>query len=149
MFSAWPFLWRFELLCEPFAGAVVVNAEKKERKVFGPCGAHVSNGIGEARASISEEWREGIVRNHENSDIDHACGQRVSEVTNIHDEQIAAGRHLNLDAEADLGAVDVMTFHPVNIACLRDGPPSGGLEARIDQLANSSATVCVSLFFHT
>lgn len=41
--------------------------------------------------------REGVVRNDQNADVDDAVGERVTEVADIHDEQIAAPGHLNLD----------------------------------------------------
>jgi hypothetical protein len=73
-FSVGQFLWRFELLGKPFARTVVVNADQKERKVFGSGGANVTDGVGEARTAIGEEGRQSVVRNNENSDIDHASG---------------------------------------------------------------------------
>src|SRR5258705_7499372 len=89
-----------------------------------------------------------VVRNDENTDVDMAIGQRIAEMADVHDQQVASCRHLNLDTDAHTSAVDCMTFRPVDGAALLDQPSAGLRKAFIEDLANGGPAVRVLCLLH-
>ena len=143
-----PFLRRLELLRERVAWTIVVKTKNQQRKVFCPCRAHVTNGIREFRAAIGQVVAQFVVRNDQDSDVDVAVGERIAKMANVHHQQVASGRDLNLNANADAGTVDGVAFRPIDGSAFLNQPPAGLSESVIEDLADGSAAVCVFRLLH-
>jgi len=64
-------------------------------------------------------------------------------VDHVHNEEIRSGGYLNLYADANGRAIDLVAFVPVNIARRSIFPSSYGFKLGIEKLANGSASVGV------
>ena len=79
----------------------MTQAEQEEWEVLSTSGTHVADCIGEARDAIGQVVGERVVGNDDDADVDPGVDRdRIVQVADVHDEQVAARGELHLDVVA-------------------------------------------------
>lgn len=115
-------------------------------KVVGPRLSDVPLRVRHPGTSIRQKDSELVAGHDESPDIDFSPHKCLSEMYHVDDNEITAREELNLDSDAHSRTIHDAACHPINVACYFLGPRVG--KSIIEQLADSSSTVRISLFFH-
>jgi hypothetical protein len=83
------------------------------------------------------------------SNVQPAFPESGGEVNHIHYQKIGSRRHLNLYTYAYARAVDLLTFHPVDVAVYLLGPAANAVKPSVKQFADGGPSVGVCLFAHS
>ena len=114
----------------------------------------VATGVGQVCDSVSEEIFESVGRNHNDSDIDPARLERISNVDDIFGQEIASSGDLDFDADVgDNGTIELEPPNPVDVAGGALFPTVVGgryrfvvsFEGTVDGLSKHAGPVCLFL----
>lgn len=126
----------------------MLESDQKQRQIVCARLTDVPFRVSDGGTAIGEEDAESVTGYDEDRDVDLAISQRLPEVDEVDDDEVATGGELYLDADADTGAIDGQTFGPVYVAGLLLRPAAGALDAVVDQPPYRSAAVGIAPFLN-
>lgn len=124
----------------------MLQSNNGQRKVFSSGPLDSLHRIRKASYPIRQEDGEPIRGYDNNTDIDPASRQFVSQVSHIYNQEIAAAGKLDLDSQADPGAVDGLTFCPIHSARCLITPAFKLSESGIQNRPDLGCAICISPF---
>ncbi|HXH82695.1 MAG TPA: GNAT family N-acetyltransferase [Candidatus Tectomicrobia bacterium] len=86
-------VWRpthLRLLGQRGPRTVVLDREQQKRKVVAARFSHVRPSVGDLGTTVGEEHAEPVARHDEHCDIDLSFGDRLAEVNDVDDDEVAA-----------------------------------------------------------
>ena len=95
---------------------VMLDAEQYQGRVFQARGIGMLLRIRHARSAVREKPAQLVARHNHETNINASLAESRMQVDHVHHEQIAPGRDLHFNSDADPGAVYDFAFGPVDTA---------------------------------
>ena len=104
-------------------------------------------GVLETANSIRQKRAELIGGDDEQAEVNPAFHQRVADMADVNNHQVASSGNLNFDPKADPSSIDSETLRPIDLSATPLLPAARCAKLFIDQFPNGSAAIPVNLFF--
>jgi hypothetical protein len=126
----------------------MLDSKNDEGKILRSGSLDRFDGVRISRDPIGEEDGEPIRGRHDDSYIDPASNELIPQMYNVDDQKVTAARDLDLNAQADAGAVHRMALRPIHTARGPGCPSLSDTKALIEDGTNLRRPVGVTPFLH-
>ena len=140
------FVGALELFEECRPRSIVFHSHDDERGVLQPRRIDVSLRVAHSRTTVCKKVPKTVARDEEQTNIDSAFTEGLVQMNHVDHDEVAAGRELHLNSDADFGSIHNFAFRPVQIAGYSLRPAARGHKLGVDHLPYGGSAIAVLLF---